>query len=120
MESLKNKIEKFKEYVIIVEGKNDSLAMKSAGFEKVYEIHKTYWTLRERVEQIASMIKREDTVCILTDLDKTGRQLYLKIKPILQELGIKIDSSFRNILVKEGISHIEEIGVFFKKIENSK
>jgi len=114
---LKNQIEKYKSYVILVEGKKDTRALKSAGFEKVYAIHQTSVSLRERLEQISTLIEKKDKVCILTDLDKKGKQLYMKIKPVLQELGIKIDSSFRGILIKAQLSHIEGISKFFQKVE---
>ena len=116
---LKHEIEKYKEYVILVEGKKDISALKSAGFEKVYAIHKTGVGLRERIEQIAEKIqdKKRTKVCILTDLDKKGKKLYMLIKPILQELGIKLDSSFRGLLIKARMSHMEGISNFMKKVE---
>jgi len=114
---LKKEIEKYKSYVIIVEGKKDLEALKLAGFEKVYTIHKTSTPLRERVEQIAENLEKKDKVCILTDLDKRGKKLYIHIKPIFQELGIKIDSNLRRILVKAGLSHIEGINSFLSKVE---
>src|SRR3990167_10466070 len=97
---LKSQIERFKDYVILVEGKKDIQALRSAGFKKVYAIHQTGVTLRERLEQIAPLIEKKQKVCILTDLDRRGKELYMKIKPILQELGITLDSTFRGILIK--------------------
>ncbi len=114
---LQNEIEKFKEYVVIVEGKKDVDALKSLGFEKVYAIHKNSISLRERVEQIMLNVEHKEKVCILTDLDKRGRQLYEKLKPIFQELGAKLDSAFRGILIKARVSHIEGIYTFIQKAE---
>jgi len=114
---LRQEIEKYKDYVILVEGKKDELALKHFGFEKVFAIHQTGVSLRERIEQISSMISKKDRVCILTDLDKKGKQLYITIKPILQELGIRLDSSLRGLLIKTGLSHIEGIHTFMKKVE---
>jgi 5S rRNA maturation endonuclease (ribonuclease M5) len=114
---LKNDLEKYKDYVILVEGKKDVSAMKDSGFEKVYAIHQTGTSLRERIEEISSNIERKERVCILTDLDKKGKQLYMIIKPILQELGIKVDSSLRGLLIKAGVSHIEGFYTFMKKVE---
>ena len=115
---LKTQIEKYKDYVIIVEGKKDVNALRSFGFEKVYAIHSTGIPLRERVEQIMSCIDKKEKICILTDLDKKGKQLYLNIKPIFQELGAHLDSSLRGILIKSKISHIEGIHKFLEKVEN--
>lgn len=113
---LQDQLEKFKDYVIIVEGKKDVIALKSLGFEKVYAIHSTGVPLRERVEQIMSLIEKKARICILTDLDKKGKQLYETLKPIFQELGAKLDSTLRGILIKSRISHIEGIYSFMEKI----
>ena len=115
---LQTEIEKFKDYVIIVEGKKDVQSLKSLGFKKVYAIHSTGVPLRERVEQIMSYIEKKERVCILTDLDKRGKQLYEILKPIFQELSARLDSTFRGILIKSRISHIEGINTFIQKVEN--
>jgi len=115
---LKHDIEKYKAYIILVEGKRDVQALKTAGFENVYPIHQTGTSLRERLEHLATLITKKDKVCILTDLDKKGKQLYMTIKPILQELGIKIDSSLRGILIKAHMSHIEGVYNFFRKVDD--
>ena len=72
---------------------------------------------RERIEEIASNVLKKEKVCILTDLDKQGKKLYLLTKSILQELGVKIDSSFRGLLIKAKISHIEGLSNFLKKVD---
>ena len=113
---LKQDVEKFKDYIILVEGKKDVHALKSLGFEKVYEIHKTSVSLRERIEEICSNIKRKEKVCILTDLDKKGKKLYMIIKPILQEHGVRLDSTLRGILIKSNLSHIEGLATFMNKL----
>ncbi|MDO8508729.1 MAG: toprim domain-containing protein [Nanoarchaeota archaeon] len=115
---LLSEIARFKDYVIIVEGKKDVEALKSLGFEKVYAIHLTGVPLRERVEQIMLYVEKKERVCILTDLDKRGKQLYEKLKPIFQELGAKLDSTFRGILIKSRVSHVEGIPAFMNKVEN--
>jgi len=114
---LKQDIEKYKEYIILVEGNKDVQALKLLGFDQVYEIHKTSISLKERLEQISTFLEKKDKVCILTDLDKKGKQLYMKIKPMLQELGVRIDSSLRGLLIKARISHIENLPKFLEKID---
>ncbi len=114
---LRAEVEKYIEYIAIVEGKKDASALNSLGFQKVYTIHSTGIPLRERVEQIVSKIEKKDKVCILTDLDKRGKKLYMAIKPIFQELGVKLDSSLRGLLIKAGVSHIEGLSSFMRKIE---
>jgi 5S rRNA maturation endonuclease (ribonuclease M5) len=114
---LKNAIYSYFDYVIIVEGKKDKSALKALGFEKVYELHQTGVSLRERLEQISQQIDRKDKVCILTDLDKKGKDLYMKSKTILQELGAKLDSSLRGLLIKGRVSHVEGLPKFLEKID---
>ncbi|MBU1103037.1 MAG: toprim domain-containing protein [Nanoarchaeota archaeon] len=116
---LKNDVEKFKDYAILVEGKKDVSALKNAGFDKVYAIHVTGVGLRERIEQIAEGIedRKKTKVCILTDLDRQGKKLYMLIKPILIELGVKVDSTLRGILIKARLSHMEGFEKFMDKVE---
>ena len=113
---LKSEIVRYLDYVILVEGKKDVAALKMLGFERVFAIHKTGVSLREQVEEISKQVSRKDKVCILTDLDKRGKQLYLLVKQILQENGIKLDSSLRGVLIKAGLSHIEGIDKFMEKV----
>lgn len=113
-----SEIEKFKDYVIVVEGKKDVNALKSYGFEKVYAIHQNGVSIKERAEQIMLYIDKKDKVCILTDLDRRGRQLYMLLKTIFQELGARLDSNLRGILIKARISHIEGFDTFMRKVEN--
>lgn len=115
---LRQDLEKYSNYVILVEGKKDITALKSLGFVKVYAIHHTGVPLREGIEQIAQHINKKEKVCILTDFDKRGKQLYMQVKAILQDLGIIIDSSLRGLLLKAGISHIEGMSKFMNRIEN--
>jgi 5S rRNA maturation endonuclease (ribonuclease M5) len=110
-------IEKYKDYLIIVEGKKDINALKSLGFQNVHAIHKTSVTIRERAEQISSYLTKKDKLCILTDLDKKGKKLYIILKPIFQELGAHLDSSLRAILIKSKLSHIEGLPKFLEKLE---
>jgi len=112
---LKQEVASYIDYVIIVEGKTDVIALQNLGFKKVYEIHITGVPIRQRLEDIAEMINKKDKVCILTDLDKKGKKLYMYAKPICQELGFKLDSSLRGLLIKAGISHIEGLDSFMKK-----
>ena len=114
---LKADVEKYKEYVIIVEGKKDVNALKSLGFGKVYAVHQTAIPIKEKVEQISEKITKKDKVCILTDLNKKGKKLYMLLKSMFQEQGVRLDSTLRMILIKSGISHIELLNKFIKKLE---
>tara|TARA_Y100000310_G_scaffold344244_1_gene455937 strand:+ start:1534 stop:1902 length:369 start_codon:yes stop_codon:yes gene_type:complete len=117
--NFKQEIEKYKSYVIIVEGKKDVSALKALGFEKVYAVHETSIPLKESIENIAKQVEKKDKVCILTDFDKKGKQLYLLIKSELQSLGgVRVDSSLRGILLKAQISHIEGVYKFLDRLGN--
>jgi len=115
---LKKQVKKFQVYVILVEGKTSINAFRKLGYEKVYSVHQTSVPLRERLQAITGELTKKDKVCILTDFDKRGKQIYTKIKSILEELGVKTDSTLRGILLKSGVKHIEEIEKFSEKLES--
>ncbi len=115
--NLKQQIEKYRSHIIIVEGKKDVSALNSLGFENVFQLHMSSVPLRERISEICKNITKKDSVCILTDLDKKGNQLYKFSKPVFQEHGVKLDSSFRGLLIKARISHIEGLPKFLEKLD---
>lgn len=115
---MKIEVGRYLDYVIVVEGKKDIRALNALGFERVYAIHETGVSLRERVEQISVELDRKDKVCILTDFDKKGKTLYLLLKKEFSEIpGVKLDSSLRGLLIKAGLSHIEGIKSFMEKVD---
>jgi len=83
------------------------------GFHKIFIINETGKSLYEKIEQIQK-IAGKDKVCILTDFDKQGKKLYLLLKSKLLEMGVKMDNSFRGLLLKQRISHIEGLANFIK------
>ena len=113
---LKEEIEKYKDNVIIVEGKNDIASLRALGFHKVYAIHQNKISVQESIESITEKLIKSDRACILTDLDKSGRKFHAKVKQILQEKGVKTSPSLRKLLIKSGISHVEGLYSF---IENN-
>jgi len=116
--TLRKQVGKFKDYIILVEGKKGVTAMKQFGFEKVFAIHITGVPLRERIEQISSTLNKKDKVCILTDLNKKGKKLYMLVKALLQEYNAKLDSTLRGILIKSRVKHIEDMSKFMKQVED--
>ncbi|MBI2449843.1 toprim domain-containing protein [Candidatus Pacearchaeota archaeon] len=105
---LEEDIEKAKKNLVIVEGKNDEKALREIGFQEIFIINETGRSLNEGIE-IIEQISHKRKVCILTDFDKRGKMLFLKIKSGLAERGIKMDNTLRGALLKCGISHIEGI-----------
>ena len=114
---LKNELAAYFEYAIIVEGKKDAAALEALGFEHVYMINQTSVSIGERVEQIAARVGKKRKICILTDFDKKGKQLYLLLKKLFQEQGSRLNSSLRGILLRAGVSHIEGLDSFIEKLD---
>ena len=110
--SLLKEIEKAKEYLIIVEGKKDKAALEKLGFENIFIIHETGQSIQEKIEQILSLCKKRQKICILTDFDKKGKTLYLLLKSKLQEAGARLNNSLRGELLKAKLSHIEGLNKF--------
>jgi len=53
---LRQDVGKYREYIIIVEGKKDVASLRALGFERVFAIHSTGVPIRERVMQIINEI----------------------------------------------------------------
>jgi 5S rRNA maturation endonuclease (ribonuclease M5) len=85
------------EKIIIVEGKKDSLALIAVGVRnKIFALNKK--PLFSVVEEVAASAK---DVVILTDLDRTGRQIYGKLSHGLQQHGVNVDNKFREFLFRK-------------------
>ena len=110
-------LSKYHNYVFIVEGKKDAAALNALGLMRVYAIHANGISLRERIEYISQYVGKKDVVCILTDFDKKGKQLYIILKREFQNLGVKMDNSLRKILLIQGISHIEGLDSYIENHE---
>ena len=118
--NFKSKLEKYFDMPVIVEGKKDVSSLEVVGFKRIYAIHQNSVSLGERVEQIAFEIRRhgEKKVCILTDFDNKGKELYSLLKKLFQEQGMGIDNGLRSLLFRAGISHIEGLGRFIERLES--
>ncbi|MFH1307992.1 MAG: toprim domain-containing protein, partial [archaeon] len=112
---LEKELAKFKKYLIIVEGKRDRQALEEIGFSNIFVINETGKSLYEKIEQIEN-IAGKTKVCILTDFDKKGKQLYIILKRELVKEGVKLDNKLRDILAGEKISHIEGLSSYIKKL----
>ena len=115
---LKADILEYQNYVIIVEGKKDIESLNALGFQRVYAINEPGVPIKIRLENLSKIIKRKENVCILTDFDKKGKELYFLIKRICQQLGMKTDSSLRGILLKAKTSHVEGLYRFMRNQED--
>ena len=101
---------KSRDYLIIVEGKKDKLALEELGLKNIFILHEKGRSLYERVEEIFAL--KKEVVFILTDLDKKGRMLYIRIKQILSENGVRLNDSLRYLLYKLRVTHVEGLSIF--------
>ena len=106
LEEIENEIEKYKDFLFIVEGKKDKQALENLGLTEIFVLNETGKSLGEKIEQIESQKRK---ICILTDFDKKGKKLYLKLKSELAIRNVRLDNSFRSFLLKSGVIHIEDL-----------
>ena len=99
-------LEKARQMLIIVEGNKDRNALLNLGFKNIFVLNETGKSLFEKIEEI-EQIAGKQKVCILTDFDKKGKKLYLLLKDELSKRKVRLDGSFRQVLLKNNVSHIE-------------
>lgn len=115
MNILSREVEKAKKHFVLVEGKNDRQALEKIGFENIFVLNETGKGLNEKLDEIAEKAGKKK-ICILTDFDKEGKKLYLKLKKELSTRSVKLNNTFRDkLLRKTDISHIEGIVKILKK-----
>ncbi len=91
-------------WVVLVEGKRDKLALEKFGIGPVYAMK------GKRFHDIGEELSGEfEGVVILTDLDRTGEEIYRKLVRILEGCGLKVDGSFREDLRRSGVKFVEKI-----------
>ena len=113
---LEKSIGKYKEYFIIVEGKKDKRALEILGFSNIFIINEAGKSIYEKIEEI-EQVAGKTKICILTDFDKKGKKMYLCLKSELSKRKVRLDNKFRDILLKNNISHIEGLDSF---VENKR
>ena len=115
---LQSDIQKYIDYMIIVEGKKQENFLRSLGFEFVFSIYESGVSLNERLIELKKILPKRKKVCILTDLDKRGKKLYFQLKELCKENGIKTDSTLRGILLVGNLGSISKLDEFMKKANN--
>lgn len=105
--------------LIIVEGKNDEKALREIGLiVPVYRFRESGLSNVIFVDEISSNF-RGKKIAILLDFDDEGHEMAEYLSKELEERGVKVERYFRKILreilIKEGIRHIEEIRVIKTK-----
>lgn len=109
-------MDKFIDYVIIVEGEKDAKKFREMGFQRVYSINEDNVPFQQRIIDIAKTMDKKDRICILTSFDKNGKQLSIEIKERFQQLGISTDSSLRGLMIKKGVRDMPGIIDFMQKV----
>ncbi len=99
--------------LVIVEGKNDKIALEKLGIHNVHDLN---YALYKETEIIA---KKAKEVIILTDLDKEGRKLYGRLKKDLCKKGVSVDRKYREFLFGRNIAHIEGLFTYLSKNDDS-
>ncbi|GEM_PF-1079343 len=100
-------IEELRGKTVVVEGKKDLVAMRGLGFE-VIPIN------RRHLADIIPFLEGKEVV-ILTDFDREGRRLYIKLKYLLTKYKIKSNSRLRGKMMSLKKTRIED----FRKLADS-
>ncbi|MAG08573.1 hypothetical protein CMO89_03805 [Candidatus Woesearchaeota archaeon] len=97
--------------LIVVEGVKDKRALEKFGIEDII-------TLKKAIYKTAEDIAKQEKDCIiLTDLDREGKKLYKELSTKLQDLGVKVDKSFREFLFrKTKLRQIEGLRKYLEKL----
>ena len=99
-------LEKLKNTLVIVEGKNDQKALEKFGLKNI---------LMLEGNAIFEVIEKVNTeVAILTDLDSKGKELYKRLQSMLTKRGVKINNKLRHLLLRSDLKVIEGIDTFLK------
>ena len=104
-ENFKKLLEELNEKILVVEGKRDKKALKRLGLKNIIAINgRPLYIVAEEL-----MAKRKEIV-ILSDFDKAGKTINLKLKNLLQK-----DKKTTNVRLRKGIMNlgknkIEDLG----------
>ncbi len=92
------------DWVILVEGKRDKVALERFGIENVEQMKsKPYHTVADELS------KRYRGAVMLMDFDEKGEQIERKLSRILSMYGMSVDRSFRERLRETGVKFVEDI-----------
>ena len=106
------------ELIIIVEGKKDIKSLERIGISKD-KIREIKGPIFKFIEDTSSEIinNKLKGVCILTDFDKKGKELYNTLSNEYAKNQIDIDDRFRNFLRKKTrVSHIEGLDSYLESL----
>lgn len=110
IEELLEALEKHKNSLTIVEGKNDKKALESFGFSNILILDKALFAV---VEEINSK-----EVMILTDLDAHGKKLYGYFFRECSLRGITVNNQVRDLLHCSQLRQIEGLRRYVERTNN--
>ncbi len=106
------KIKKSK-VLVIVEGKNDKIALAKFGIKRVKTL-----TRRAIYKVVEETAKTSRKAIILTDLDKEGRKLFGMLNHGLCQNGVYVDKKFREFLFKSTkLRQIEGLNRYVERLK---
>ncbi len=118
IEELLSKLSEYSERgaIIIVEGKRDVLSLKRLGIEGNFELATRYslFNFSERIAQLGS------EVVILTDWDRRGDLLAIKLSGYFESFGLKPELEIRNkfrLLAQKEIKDIESLYTYVSRLK---
>jgi len=104
--------------VIIVEGRRDEESLRRLGITgKIYKLKSSRIGLRE----VPAILGPYREAIILTDFDREGEELAIRIQRELAPLKIRTNNSLWNQLrglVSSDIKSVEDLADYFKKMES--
>jgi 5S rRNA maturation endonuclease (ribonuclease M5) len=120
LERIEELISEISEYsgrgaIIIVEGKRDVLSLKRLGIEGNFELATRYslFNFSERIAQLGS------EVVILTDWDRRGDILSIKLSGYFQSFGLKPELEIRNklrLIAQKEIKDVESLYTYVSRL----
>ena len=123
VEEVLNEIKEMSESgsIIIVEGKNDVIALRELGVAGQIEIA-TYRPLFIFAEEISQKSNKNTEVIILTDWDKRGGFLASRISEYLRSMDTIPNNSLRSklsSLVRKEVTEVEGLSRYIEKLRYS-
>ncbi len=96
--------ERSREFIVLVEGKRDVLALRKYGIRNIMDLS------GKRFADIPDMLEGKTRgVILLFDLDDAGERINSNMKDILSSQGFKVDEDFREYLREIGVENVEDI-----------
>jgi 5S rRNA maturation endonuclease (ribonuclease M5) len=108
-EELFETLDRSKDLLTIVEGKNDKRALERFGFTKVRTLNKALFKVVEEIDT--------DEVVILTDLDAHGKKLYHYFFTECNKRGIRVNNQLRQLLQFSELRQIEGLPRYLERLE---